>query len=770
MMSLLLKLTHRQKPCFQILASASHGRRKQCATFSTTKTRTGVGKNTSLFNKILVANRGEIACRVIRTAKRLGVQTVALYSDVDGPNSIHAKMADEAYQIGTGPSPTESYLRGDEVIDIALQSGAQAIHPGYGFLSENFNFAQNVSKSNLSFIGPPPTAILAMGSKSHSKKIMEDAGVPCTPGYHGDNQSEDHLFHQAVTNVGFPLLIKASMGGGGKGMRLVWKESDFKESLQSCKRESQSAFGDQNVILEKYLVNPRHIEIQVMADTHGNAVYLHERDCSLQRRHQKIIEEAPASDLSSLTRKIMGETAVTAAKAVGYVNAGTVEFMLDSKGEDFYFCEMNTRLQVEHPVTEMITNQDLVEWQLRIAAGEELPIVNQDLIPCEGHAMEARIYAENPAKDFLPVIGKVWHHRPPAEPNTEGSDIRVDTGIEAGKDITVYYDPMVSKLIVKDQTREKCRQKLVTALKAYQIDVHSNIPFLIECAEHDVFKTAGAINTGFLDEYGSDINLNYGDELGTLEQAICAFVVALTIENRVGPIARARSPWSNQGSWRAGGPGGRIRRVLEPEQDEKNSPTKKITCISNHDGSFDIAVATNEGSEETIKLSGTLESNNLQVIVNDIKRKSFTATTIEDIENGKIKVNVWSSVDKDSETVHSFQMSLNHPLPTSSSNRIVNSYSESSSGTHALKAPMPGKVTRINSEGGDNVNENEIILVIEAMKMEHSIPAPMTGKLEVNCSVGDVVNESDVLAFVTVDEEKENTASMLDKEDVSSMP
>jgi len=749
--------------------------RRQFALSLSTTTLSSSPKMKKPFDKILIANRGEIACRVIRTAKRLGVKTVALYSDADGQSAVHAKMADEAYLIGTGPSPGESYLRGNEVLDIASKSGAQAIHPGYGFLSENSNFATQVSDANISFIGPPPSAILAMGSKSHSKKIMDDAGVPTTPGYHGDDQSPERLLHEAVTNVGFPLLIKATMGGGGKGMRLVWSESEFLPALESCRRESQAAFGDQNVILEKYLVHPRHIEIQIMADTHGNTAYLHERDCSLQRRHQKIIEEAPASDLPTEKRKMMGEMAVKAAQAVGYINAGTVEFLLDTKDDDgeFYFCEMNTRLQVEHPVTEMITNQDLVEWQLRIAAGEELPILDQGMIPCYGHAMEARIYAENPLKDFLPATGNVWHHRPPAEPNVGGVDVRVDTCIETGKDITMYYDPMISKLIVHGDNREDCREKLISALEEYQIaGVPSNIPFLIECAKHDVFSKPGAMNTGFLDEYGSDIKLRGKDELGSLEQAICALAVSLKIENRIhnantASSASSRVPWSNSsGSWRIGGKIGRHERLLEPLHEGDSDGVKhQIKCISNHDGSFDMVLHSEEHPDvkRIITMNGKLDSEcNLEVLIDGVRKESFTTIINENTKNGTITVSAWSSVSGRSETNVSFEMTFIHPLPIASDNRASSSSLSSmgSIGSFTMEAPMPGKVIRVNGKEGDDVMENEAVVVMEAMKMEHTVVAPISGKLEeINCAVGDIVNDGDILAILKVAKEEEKTGS-----------
>ena len=545
------------------------------------------------------------------------------------------------------------------------------------------------------------------------------------------------------------------MGGGGKGMRLVWNEGEFLSLLESCRRESQAAFGDQNVILEKYLVHPRHIEIQVMADTHGNCVYLYERDCSLQRRHQKIIEEAPASDLPPENRKLMGEMAVKAAQAVGYVNAGTVEFLLDtqSEGGDFYFCEMNTRLQVEHPVTEMITKQDLVEWQLRIAAGEHLPILNQNLIPCEGHSMEARIYAENPLKDFLPATGHVSHHRTPAKPNAGGSDIRVDTCIEAGKDISMHYDPMISKLIVHGETREACREKLIKALKNYQIaGVPSNIPFLVECAQHEVFAKPGAMNTGFLEQFGSDINVGTGDNLGVLEQAVCVLAVALKIENRVGSINTDDNsylgPWSNMsGSWRIGGVSGRHKRIFEPVyEQESTSPESKIKCISNHDGSFDV---TCDKFSETININGTLDDlNNLHVIVDGVRKKSFTVVTNEDVEHGTITVSAWSNNAVQCDKDFAFKMTFKNPLPIPSTNGSV-SMLTNDVGSLTMKAPMPGKVIRINANKGDDVLEKETLVVMEAMKMEHAVITPTSGIIEeINCCVGDIVSDGDALVIV----------------------
>ena len=401
-----------------------------------------------MFDKILIANRGEIACRVARTARRMGIRTVAVYSDADA-DALHVAACDEAWRLGP-PPPRDSYLNGDAIIAIAKKTGAQAIHPGYGFLSENEEFAAKCVREGIVFIGPPPSAIAAMGSKSAAKNIMGKAGVPLVPGYHGDDQDPALLLREA-SGIGYPVLIKATAGGGGKGMKIVERKADFAAALASAQREAKSGFGDDRVLIEKYLSSPRHIEIQVFADGHGDAVYLFERDCSVQRRHQKVLEEAPAPGMKPEHRRAMGEAAVACAKAIGYVGAGTVEFIAaDSFARDgaFYFMEMNTRLQVEHPVTEMITGEDLVEWQLRVASGERLP-KRQDEITLSGHAIEARIYAEDPDRGFLPSIGTLAHLRAPAT----GPAVRVDTGVRAGDEISPYYDPMIAKLIVHGEDR-----------------------------------------------------------------------------------------------------------------------------------------------------------------------------------------------------------------------------------------------------------------------------------------------------------------------------
>ena len=700
-------------------------------------------------DKVLVANRGEIACRIIRTCKRLEIPTVAVYSSADGPNAMHAAMADESFCVGTGPSAADSYLRGDEILEIAQRCGVHAIHPGYGFLSENADFCRNVQQNDLIFVGPNPDTIEAMGSKSHSKDAMEQVSVPTTPGYHGSNQDPEFLLHQAVTTVGFPLLIKAVMGGGGKGMRLVWKEEDFLEALESCQRESMSAFGDSNVLLEKYLVHPRHVEVQIMADTHGNTVHLHERDCSLQRRHQKVLEEAPASDLPPALRAELGEAGVRAAQAVQYTNAGTVEFLLDTQSDsnDFYFCEMNTRLQVEHPVTELITGQDLVEWQLRVAAGEELPLRRQEEIPCQGHAIEARVYAENTLKDFLPATGKVLHHQPTP-------DARVDTGIQPGSVIGVHYDPMISKLIVHGPDRPTALRKLVNALQQYQIvGVPNNLGFLTRCAQHPVFQEAGATNTGFLDDYMNEVQTPW--EVSPEDCAVAAFVAMLHREQRVGKNVDSiqTSPWSGS-SWRMGGLEGRPKLKL---RNSSNADCSVVECISNRDGSFDIGVGPDESSLDFFSVEGSLDSSNqLSVVIDGTRRLSMQSVLWRDSQRGIMEVHVWP----ETANAHPFVVELSlHSSDAESSKQSGGQF------TNMVKAPMPGKIVRINVFEGDAVREGDVLMVMEAMKMEHTIRAPQSGTvMNLACQLDQVVDDGAVLATVednnddATEEEEEGTA------------
>lgn len=493
-----------------------------------------------MFSKILIANRGEIACRVIRTAHRLGIVCVAVYSEADR-DALHVKLADEAFCIGPAPS-IDSYLKGETIIATAKKAGVEAIHPGYGFLSESAAFAESCAKSGICFIGPPVDAIRAMGSKSAAKDIMAKAKVPLVPGYHGNDQSEKKLRNEA-DKMGYPVLLKAAAGGGGKGMRVVWQADEFNGCLAGAKREAMASFGDDTILIEKYLTKPRHIEIQVFSDTQGNFVYLFERDCSIQRRHQKVIEEAPAPGMPATLRQQMGEAAVAAARAIGYVGAGTVEFLLDEDGQ-FYFMEMNTRLQVEHPVTEMITGQDLVEWQFRVACGETLPL-KQSALAINGHAFEVRIYAEDPRNDFLPSIGHIKFLKTPEE----NSQVRLDTGVVQGDVVSHYYDPMLTKLIVWDVDREKALQRLQAALGQYLIvGVTTNLDLLAAIAKHSDFS-AGKVDTGFIPRYQEEL-LALPNVTEEILQIAGTYVLSEMAEKRMRKKADAFSPWNESDNWR----------------------------------------------------------------------------------------------------------------------------------------------------------------------------------------------------------------------------
>ncbi|KAJ2797727.1 hypothetical protein H4R21_004204, partial [Coemansia helicoidea] len=508
-----------------------------------------------LFDKVLIANRGEIACRVIATARRLGIKTVAVYSAADA-SSMHVRLADEAYLIGEAAA-SESYLRADKIIEVVRRSGAQAIHPGYGFLSENAAFAERLAAEGIAFIGPPSAAMRSMGSKSESKRIMQAAGVPVVPGYHGDNQDAGFLRQQA-DQIGYPVLIKAVLGGGGKGMRIVERAEDFEAMLDSSRREALKSFGDDKVLVEKYLSRPRHVEVQVFADTLGNAVHLFERDCSVQRRHQKIIEEAPAPDLLPEVRRQLGEKAVAAARAVGYVGAGTVEFIMDDASQQFYFMEMNTRLQVEHPVTEMVTGTDLVQWQLEVAAGNRLPQL-QDEIACTGHAFEARIYAENPDNGFLPDTGRLVHLATPAP----SADVRVETGVQAGDAISVHYDPMIAKLVVRGADRQAALRVLRKALAEYEVvGLHTNIGFLRRLAQSPDF-VAARVETGFIDKHVAELFPPAArPAMPAVVQAALAAIIDSNTRAARATAGGAASPWAAVDSFRINALGAQTTTVL----------------------------------------------------------------------------------------------------------------------------------------------------------------------------------------------------------------
>jgi 3-methylcrotonyl-CoA carboxylase alpha subunit len=742
-------------------------------------------------SKVLIANRGEIACRVIRTCRQWGIPTVAIYSSADGPNALHCRMADECYLVGTGPTASESYLDSDAILEICEQTRADAIHPGYGFLSEHAAFSAAVSNAGRRFIGPPALAMEAMASKSRSKQIMDAAGVPTTPGYYStstassdsttsQDQSDDHLYYQAVERVGFPLLIKAVAGGGGRGMRMVETERDFRAALSSCRNESLASFGDDRVLLERYLRRPRHVEVQVVADSHGNCLHLLERDCSLQRRHQKVIEEAPASDLSTLVRAQMGEMAKRAATAVGYVNAGTVEFLMDTDSiqenpeqPSFYFCEMNTRLQVEHPITELITGIDLVEWQLRIAAGEALPIVDQAEIEAHGHAFEARIYGEHPERNFTPATGTVWHHQPPVPMNQGALDfvtsanrctvtgqVRVDGGLSVGQNISVYYDSMMSKLIVHGPDRTQALNTLIAALKSYQIaGVPTNIDFLIQCAQHPTFAKAGAITTAFLEEHAAEIFVE-PPVLPHVARAAGALVVLLRLERRITPSAsgrhggtshgqrqRTKGPWSSQwGSWRMGGVSARPQRELHM----RDGVT--VTCTSNRDGSFDLSWSSSSTSDQgemiSLHVDGSLsEDGAMELIVDQSVRVRASTALRADTKTGALQVRMWP---KDPSHGYVWSMDVDDPMTPLSS--LVDPTSKANSGASqgVVQAPMPGKISRINFDVGDVVQVGDVVVVMEAMKMEHLVPATMSGILsEIRYEHKDVVDDGAILFIVT---------------------
>ncbi|RRJ83755.1 acetyl/propionyl/methylcrotonyl-CoA carboxylase subunit alpha [Aestuariirhabdus litorea] len=647
-----------------------------------------------MFNKILIANRGEIACRVIRTARRMGIATVAVYSDADR-NALHVTMADEAIHIGGSPS-RESYLLGERVIEAARRTGAQAIHPGYGFLSENAEFCNACKRENIVFIGPPVKAIKAMGSKSAAKQIMEAAGVPLVPGYHGDDQ-DPAVLRQASDSMGYPVLLKATAGGGGKGMRQVWRAEEFDEALAAAKREALNAFGDERMLVEKYLTQPRHVEIQVFCDQQGRAVYLFERDCSVQRRHQKVIEEAPAPGMSQALRQQMGEAAIRAAQAIDYEGAGTVEFLLDSDGS-FYFMEMNTRLQVEHPVTEMITGQDLVEWQLRVASGEHLPCP-QEQLEIRGHAFEARIYAEDPDNDFLPVTGTLRFLQPPAT----GHHVRVDTGVRQGDEVSVFYDPMIAKLVVWDEDRERALTRLTRALAEYRISgMTTNLEFLYNLANCPAFRAA-ELDTGFIDKHHAEIFLE-GEERLARDLPLAALYLVLRQQQQAEQAARHSrdpfSPWHQTQGWRLNAPSQRHFSLLLHEQayplvvEERRSGA---ACGYRIEGAGTVYCQDARGRLEGSQLRANLDGYQLNATVSE--------------HDGIISLYTADSA-----------LSFRLQRPDLGEQQDAGS-------AGALNAPMNGTVVALLVEPGSKVAKGDALLVMEAMKMEHSLRAPADGRV-----------------------------------------
>jgi len=699
-----------------------------------------------MFDKILIANRGEIACRVIRTANKLGVKTVAVYSEAD-KNAMHVQMATEAYCVGP-PPVAESYLQHDKILDVATQAKAQAIHPGYGFLSEDAAFAEACANRGVVFIGPKPYALRTMGSKSESKRIMGAAGVPITPGYHGEDQTNETLRTEA-SKIGYPVLIKAVMGGGGKGMRIVENVEDFDDALEACRRESEKSFGDSRVLIEKYLGMPRHIEVQVFGDTYGNVVHLWERDCSVQRRHQKVLEEAPAPGLSSELRHRFGEAAVMAAKAVDYVGAGTVEFLMDSESEEFYFCEMNTRLQVEHPVTELITQQDLVDWQLQVASGAPLPIQNQNGIPRIGHAIEARVYAENPKKGFLPSTGKIRGLFQPEEPN-----LRIDTGIQQGDEVTVYYDPMIAKVIYWGKDRHTALNGITSALRKYKIiGVSSNVEFLECCASHPKFQEGG-VNTGFLEEYAEEVGLVTSEAAQDTEQpvhmtALASVILNLYREKRIPLLSKSKACqnlWNSvEGSWRLFGNTSSWCTFETKEQDVLKVPVK---C--KRDGSYSVELAEHpEGLDTKVLGVQQLENGSVQVKI-QLGHEIFTAFAFVELnqQDETHDVHIWDVSSRNHGIEHqSIQFTRSRQMyrTTSVLKTVLESSLAGNEKPH-IKAPMPGKIIKVLVEERQKVKAGDPLIILEAMKMEHVIAAPMNGVInDVLSAVGEMVSDESIL-------------------------
>jgi 3-methylcrotonyl-CoA carboxylase alpha subunit len=661
------------------------------------------GLLTRRFGKLLIANRGEIACRIMRTARRMGLTTVAVYSDADR-DAQHVAQADEAVRLGPAPA-RDSYLRGDLIIAAAKAAGAEAVHPGYGFLSENEQFAADCLANGLVFIGPPVSAIRAMGSKSAAKALMEGSGVPLVPGYHGDAQDGATL-RTAADRIGYPVLIKASAGGGGKGMRVVTRSDDLAEAVAGAKREAKASFGDDHVLIEKYVVRPRHIEVQIFGDSHGNVVSLHERECTLQRRHQKVVEEAPSATLPPDRRLAIAEAARRAAASVGYVGAGTVEFIADDR--DFFFIEMNTRLQVEHPVTEAITAQDLVEWQLRVAFGEPLPLP-QEQIHAYGHAFEVRIYAEDADKGFLPSIGQIRHWREPA-----GTGIRVDTGFTAGDTVTPHYDPMLAKLIVSGTDRAQALDRLAQALDRFEVSgVTTNIAFLKALVTHPDVRS-GAMDTGLIER---ELPVLIGSAQEPNARDLAAAVAAVLVRER--PKAAPSSPWEKADGWM---PAGLRRRGFSFRRGtaehaaslcygrgglaiEIDGTAEPLHVAARGDGAFDVFLA---GSKE--RATALWIGRDLSLTT---PRGRFLLHWVDP----------WHGEGSDEDL----------------GGRFV--------------APMPGAVTRILIEPGAGVEKGDPVLVIEAMKMEHTLRAPAKGRLKsLACAVGEFVEEGRVLGEFEADE------------------
>ncbi|KAF5291027.1 hypothetical protein FQR65_LT11480 [Abscondita terminalis] len=657
-------------------------------------------------DKLLIANRGEIACRVIKTARRLGVKTVAVYSSAD-KNAMHVHMADDAYFIGP-PSSQESYLRGDKIIDIAKKAKCQAVHPGYGFLSENAEFADECRKQDVIFVGPPASAIRDMGIKSTSKKIMKDAGVPIIEGYHGEDQSNERLKNEA-SRIGYPIMIKAVRGGGGKGMRIAQSESEFIEALESARSESQKAFGDSVVLLERFIGEPRHVEVQVFADSYGDAVHLFERDCSVQRRHQKIIEEAPAPGLSNELRSELGAAAVRAAKAVGYVGAGTVEFILDRSTHTFHFMEMNTRLQVEHPVSEMITGTDLVEWQIKIASGERLP-VNQNDIKLNGHAFESRIYAEDPANGFLPGAGPLTYLKTPMTTD----DVRVETGVREGDEVSVHYDPMIAKLVVWGKDREEALMKMKSKLSEYNIvGLETNVNFLISLCNHQEFVT-GNVHTNFIRDHFDSL---FVETKPSDKQLLQAAVSTLLLQKEE---SKDYNPFTVEAGFRV----------------NHNHETNVKLIFKDTEIKILIKIIKNN------KYSLSLDNGNTWHTVEATITKFGNESAVKYNINGAIS-NAKVYLDSKNLIIFNEDGKLEFSLPEV---KFLTEEEGSVIGGNKAVAPMPGILDKILVKKGDSVKKGDAVAVLIAMKMEFIIKATQDLKVaSILHQVGDNVPKGAVL-------------------------
>ncbi|MAA76375.1 MAG: 3-methylcrotonyl-CoA carboxylase [Salinisphaeraceae bacterium] len=638
-----------------------------------------------MFKKILIANRGEIGCRIVDTCRRMGVGTVAIYSEADARSRL-VRMADEAWCVGPAPSK-DSYLRIDRIIEAARTSGAEAVHPGFGFLAENAEFAEACEQAGLVFIGPPASAIRAMGSKSAAKALMDKAGVPLVPGYHGDDQDGEKLAAEA-DRIGYPVLIKAVSGGGGKGMRVVESADEFAAALASCQREAAASFNDDRVLIEKYITRPRHIEVQIFGDRDGQIIHLNERDCSAQRRHQKVVEEAPAPHMTPARRAEMGRAAVDAGQAVDYVGAGTVEFIVDDRN-DFYFMEMNTRLQVEHPVTEMITGIDLVEWQLRIAAGEPLPQAQQD-IGIDGHSIEVRVYAEEPANDFLPSIGTLVHFQPPRE----SRHVRVETGVESGDAVSPHYDPMLAKLIVWDENREQATERMLQALSEFRVlGVGNNIAFLSRLVDHAAFRQ-GEVDTHLIAREGSALTRPAQQVASPLLAAAALWLVDR--EGVAGAETPLASPWLIRDAWRANA--GHDSRMTFSVGDDEHE-----VVVHREAGQTRLTIDDETRPAEWRPLDDTRG----QLVLGDLTCEAQV------LRRGDV-IEVYAGGQS---------LQLTHADP-------LDHVFEEDAAEGGLTAPMPGSVIELLVEQGSKVSQGDALLVMEAMKMEHTIYAPANGTVD----------------------------------------